>query len=117
MRRLFGGLGARGASGEKPKKPIRANLGDESSFYYDEKLKSWVDRNDKSGAAEEEEATATPRASRRRPRPRRPRPRCPSCCPPPRRPPRTAATATGSTAPGSNPLSRSNSLSRAQQVR
>ena len=51
MRRLFGGLGARRASGEKPKKPIRANLGDESSFYYDEKLKSWVDRNDKSGAA------------------------------------------------------------------
>ena len=43
--------GARGASGEKPKKPIRANLGDESSFYYDEKLKSWVDRKDKRAGA------------------------------------------------------------------
>ena len=111
MRRLFGGLGARGASGEKPKKPIRANLGEESSFYYDEKLKSWVDRNDKSGAAGggggDGDASSLPPP--------------PTSAPPtpamPIRPSSTAASSTnggdgdGSTAPGSNPLSRSNSLS------
>mmetsp|Transcript_13616 Transcript_13616/g.55126 ORF Transcript_13616/g.55126 Transcript_13616/m.55126 type:complete len:580 (-) Transcript_13616:471-2210(-) len=111
MRRLFGGLGARGASGEKPKKPIRANLGDESSFYYDEKLKSWVDRNDKSGAAGggggDGDASSLPPP--------------PTSAPPtpamPIRPSSTAASSTnggdgdGSAAPGSNPLSRSNSLS------
>ena len=112
MRRLFGGLGARGASGEKPKKPIRANLGDESSFYYDEKLKSWVDRNDKSGAAGGGggggDASSLPPPPTSAP----PAPAMPTAPPS-----STAASSTnggdgdGSTAPGSNPLSRSNSLS------
>ncbi len=41
MRKL---LGRKHTDGDKAKKSTRANLGDESSFYYDEKLKSWVDK-------------------------------------------------------------------------
>ncbi|KAG7752867.1 hypothetical protein KL911_003598 [Ogataea haglerorum] len=37
-------------------KPIRAKLGEESSFYYDEKLKRWVNKN----ASPEEQAASTP---------------------------------------------------------
>ena len=48
MRKL---LGRKHTDGDKAKKSTRANLGDESSFYYDEKLKSWVDKKDKSGTA------------------------------------------------------------------
>jgi COPII coat assembly protein SEC16 len=115
MRRLFGGLGARGgASGEKPKKPIRANLGDESSFYYDEKLKSWVDRKDKrAGAGGSDGADA----SGALPPPPTSAPPTPAMTIPPSGP--SNAHPGGPSGDGSsndasnpsNPLSRSNSLS------
>ena len=46
MRKL---LGRKTTDGDKAKKATRANLGDESSFYYDEKLKAWVDKKGGSG--------------------------------------------------------------------
>ena len=49
MRKLLGIKNA-AAAGEKTKKATRANLGDESSFYYDEKLKAWVDKKGGSDA-------------------------------------------------------------------
>ena len=49
MRKLLGIKNA-AAAGEKAKKATRANLGDESSFYYDEKLKAWVDKKGGSDA-------------------------------------------------------------------
>ena len=114
MRRLFGGLGARGgASGEKPKKPIRANLGDESSFYYDEKLKSWVDRKDKrAGAGGSDGADA----SGALPPPPTSAPPTPAMTIPPSGPSNAHPGPSGDGSSNdasnpSNPLSRSNSLS------
>ncbi|KAG7867287.1 hypothetical protein KL918_002726 [Ogataea parapolymorpha] len=49
----FGWLGKK--KNDQPK-PIRAKLGEESSFYYDEKLKRWVNKN----ASPEEQAASTP---------------------------------------------------------
>ena len=49
MRKLLGIKNA-AAAGEKAKKATRANLGDDSSFYYDEKLKAWVDKKGGSDA-------------------------------------------------------------------
>lgn len=44
MRKLFGALGGGGtgssADKAKTKKVIRANLGDDNSFYYDEKVRT-----------------------------------------------------------------------------
>lgn len=42
----------------QPGKPIRAKLGEESSFYYDPDLKRWV--NKKAGKEEQAKASATP---------------------------------------------------------
>lgn len=54
--RWFGWLG-KGKSDDKPK-PIKAKLGEENSFYYDEKLKRWI--NKKAPLEEQIAASAPP---------------------------------------------------------
>ncbi|KAG9252329.1 SEC16 protein [Emericellopsis atlantica] len=63
--------------GESPKKPVRANLGEASSFVYDPDLKRWV--NKKPGAENTPAKTATPPPPRAGP----PGPRSMSGTPPP----------------------------------
>ncbi|KAK4550840.1 hypothetical protein LTR36_000420 [Oleoguttula mirabilis] len=80
-----GGKKDLGAGGEhqNPNKPIRAKLGDDNSFYYDENLKKWV--NKKAGP----EAAGTPAAA---------------TPPPPRGPP--SRVTSGMSGPPSGPPSR-----------
>jgi hypothetical protein len=43
-----------------PGKPIKAKLGEESSFYYDAELKRWVNKKDKDSGGEAKKATPPP---------------------------------------------------------
>lgn len=81
----FGGwLGGKKDPSAELNKPIRAKLGEESSFYYDEQLKKWV--NKKGGTEAATPAAATP--------------------PPPRGPPSRVTSATAAGLPRSGPPSR-----------
>ena len=61
MKKVLAAMGmAPGADGKGPKKTIRANLGDDNSFYYDETLKTWVDRNGSSDAIASDAAARGP---------------------------------------------------------
>lgn len=50
----------RGGKKEQPNAPIRAKLGEKSSFYYDENLKRWVNKKDPSSATPAAQATPPP---------------------------------------------------------
>ncbi|EMC96793.1 hypothetical protein BAUCODRAFT_490045 [Baudoinia panamericana UAMH 10762] len=102
----FGGWFKKDPSAEL-NKPIKAKLGEESSFHYDEKLKKWV--NKKGGMEEATPAAATP------PPPRAPGSRAGSVAagPPPSGPPSRVGSGVGSLPPsasfgppGSGPPSR-----------
>ena len=62
-------------SGEQPSGPIKASLGDESSFYYDKELKKWVNKNVSRAfemiVAVADDCRLLPRRKRRRHRPHR----------------------------------------------
>lgn len=50
----------RGRKEEDSKKPIRANLGEENSFYYDPELKKWVNKKDPDSATASARSTPPP---------------------------------------------------------
>jgi len=117
MRKLLGIKNA-AAAGEKAKKATRANLGDESSFYYDEKLKAWVDKKGGSDAQASGDDGGLP------PPPTGPPLGAPPTAPVPIASARSGAGAGDADAPsgpssvnstagtaGSNPMSRSSSMS------
>jgi hypothetical protein len=117
MRKLLGIKNA-AAAGEKAKKATRANLGDDSSFYYDEKLKAWVDKKGGSDAQASGDDGGLP------PPPTGPPLGAPPTAPVPIASARSGAGAGDADAPsgpssvnstagtaGSNPMSRSSSMS------
>jgi hypothetical protein len=84
------------ADGSEPKKPIKAKLGEESSFYYDPDLKRWVNKKaGKDGTPEAQSATppppkGPPRTTSRSPPPSRSN--APASGPPPLAPPTRTAS-------------------------
>jgi hypothetical protein len=57
---LSGWFKKEGAEGQQQQGPIRAKLGEENSFYYDENLKKWVNKKAGTDAATPTPATAPP---------------------------------------------------------
>ena len=84
---LGGWFGSGKKDGITPPGPIKAKLGEENSFYYDENLKKWV--NKKAGPEAATPAAATP--------------------PPPKGPPSRIASSSGLMGPPSGPPSRASS--------
>ncbi|KAK7728031.1 vesicle coat component [Diaporthe eres] len=115
-----GGGGSKKDSLENsPNKPIRAKLGEKSSFVYDPDQKRWV--NKASGAEESAPKSATPPPPRATPRPAgagTPPPPGPSSSAPPLRPtpPVSAASSPNLSAPSAVPPSMMRSVSNTSSV-
>lgn len=116
----FGGGGSKKESLENsPNKPIRAKLGEKSSFVYDPDQKRWV--NKAAGAEESAPKPATPPPPRGTPRPAgagTPPPPGPSSSAPPLRPtpPLSSASSPNLSAPSAVPPSMMRSVSNTSSV-
>lgn len=115
----FGGSSKKESLENSPNKPIRAKLGEKSSFVYDPDQKRWV--NKAAGAEESAPKSATPPPPRATPRPPgagTPPPPGPSSSAPPLRPtpPVSAASSPNLSGPSAVPPSMMRSASNASSV-